>query len=129
MLAAQFCREQIPRLRAEATLESAAEELSGAGCELVVVVDAEQHPLGLLTVTDLLKAVLLRHQPSDGPVSALLADEPQLILEDTALGAALRRMSDDHTRHLLVVDAAGQLIGVVSQANILEQLSQGVDIG
>ncbi len=120
MLAGQFCVESVPRLRAEETFEGAVRQMVDAGQDLAVVVDTAQHPLGLLTASCLLQAAINARRERACSIGTMLTEVPETVQEDTAIGAALARMCPPN--YLLVVDADGQLVGVLNRAAVLSKL-------
>jgi len=86
----------------------------------VVVADPESgRPLGIFTLRDLLKRVALASCDRDQPITSVMSSDKLVSLggQATAYQAALA-MARHRLRHILVVDAAGRLIGVVSQMDL-----------
>lgn len=86
----------------------------------VVVADPESgRPLGIFTLRDLLKRVALASCDRDQPITSVMSSDQLVSLggHSTAYQAALA-MARHRLRHILVVDAAGRLVGVVSQNDL-----------
>ena len=86
----------------------------------VVITDpASGRPLGIFTLRDLLKRVALASCDRDLPITSVMSSDGLVSLggHATAYQAALA-MARHRLRHILVVDAAGSLIGVVSQNDL-----------
>ncbi len=105
---------------------------SRIGC--MVIADAEQRPLGILTLADLLPRVLLSGFDLTRPISEVMTVDPhQLPASASAYDAALE-MATHGVRHLLVVDSEGRLKGVVSERDLfslqrisLRQIRSGIE--
>lgn len=86
----------------------------------VVVADPDSgRPLGIFTLRDLLSRVALASCDRDQPITSVMSSDRLVTLggQATAYQAALA-MARHRLRHILVVDAAGRLIGVVSQNDL-----------
>ncbi len=102
------------------------------GC--MVIADAEQRPVGILTLSDLLPRVLLSGFDLARPISEVMTANPhQLPTSASAYDAALE-MATHGVRHLLVVDSEGRLKGVVSERDLfslqrisLRQIRAGIE--
>lgn len=86
------------------------------GC--MVIADAEQHPVGILTRGDLLSRIVLPGFDLTRPISDVMTPSPHTMsASDSAYDAALE-MATHGVRHLMVVDSAGRLKGVVSERDL-----------
>ncbi|NLF53752.1 MAG: CBS domain-containing protein, partial [Thauera phenolivorans] len=102
------------------------------GC--MVIVDDENHPVGVLTQSDLLPRVILAGVDLERPIGELMTANPhQLAATASAYDAALE-MATHGVRHLLVVDAEGRIKGVVSERDLfslqrisLRQIRAGIE--
>jgi len=89
------------------------------GC--VVVVDANEHPLGILTDRDVVILGLGRSRDLDAtPVSAVMSRLTAKVREVTAMARAIVRMGTDGVRRLPVVDHNGRLTGIVTYDDALK---------
>ena len=114
-----------------ATPETSLRDAVGAMAEhrvgSIVVVEPESgRPIGIFTLRDLLHRVAARSCDLDQMVMAVMSDSGLLMLNwrATIYHAALV-MARHGVHHVLVVDAAGKLAGVVSQDDIYELQSGG----
>ncbi len=100
----------------------------------MVVVDAENRPVGIFTKSDVLKRIVLPSVGLEEPVSAVMSPTPHTLpVSGNAYDAALA-MATHGIRHVLVVDESGQLQGVVSERDLftlqrvgLRQIRQTID--
>lgn len=113
---------------------SALERMSELRLGSMVVVDDTRRPVGILTQSDLLPRVILAGFDLARPIGELMTANPhQLPASASAYDAALE-MATHGVRHLLVVDAEGMLLGVVSERDLfslqrisLRQIRAGID--
>lgn len=93
----------------------------------IIVVEPESgRPIGIFTLRDLLHRVAAKHCDLDQMVMQVMSDSGLLMLNwrSTVYQAALM-MARHGIHHVIVVDAAGKLVGVVSQEDIYELQSGG----
>jgi len=90
---------------------------------LPVTEDAFSRKLvGVVTDRDLCMAVLVRgRDPSHVWVQECMTRYPVTCRPDEEVGAALQRMSERRVRRIPVVDDAGNLMGMVSLADLVHQ--------
>jgi CBS domain-containing protein len=95
------------------------------GC--VPVVDAEGHPLGMITKLDLVEQALAEKQPE--PIApALVAEQLMMPLaltldEHATIAHAAAMMAAEDIHHVPIVTESGCLIGVVSTMDIVRWLA------
>jgi CBS domain-containing protein len=101
------------------------------GLRVLPVIDQEQHVIGLLTEGSLLAHLRLGEPGNllDGPNSALRDGEPRVgdimtrdpltVADDAMAQEAARLMAEKGLKRLPVVNRAGQLIGMISQHDLL----------
>jgi CBS domain-containing protein len=85
----------------------------GMGITAVPVLDGEGHPTGILSLRDVVDAVTLA-APAQGPVTVIAATAT---IED-----ASRLLASTDYHHLVVVDAGGKAVGMVSAVDLLRGL-------
>lgn len=103
-------------LSAEATLGEAAHIMAQRRFSSVVVTDAERHPLGIVTERNILRAMhegalpqMPLHEAMSAPVIVMTGDTDSLDAYQTCLRKGIR--------HLVLVDDAGLVCGVVSETD------------
>ncbi|MEO1329763.1 MAG: DUF294 nucleotidyltransferase-like domain-containing protein [Pseudomonadota bacterium] len=83
----------------------------------VVLIDAEERPIGIVTNRDLTGRVLAAGLPGETPARAVMTADP-ITLPTNALGVdVLFEMLDHNVGHLPVVEG-GRLVGVVTQTDL-----------
>ncbi len=125
-LAAMIRRKPItatPDTTAREAVQIMAENRIGS----IIIVEPESgRPIGIFTLRDLLHRVAAKSCDLDQMVMAVMSDSGLLMLNwrSTAYQAALM-MARHGIHHVIVVDAAGKLVGIVSQEDIYELQSGG----
>lgn len=109
---------------------SACEAAQLMGTEHVgsVVVVEDGRPIGLVTDRDLTMATLLRPAGSDVPAVAAIASRPFLSIPAEASLVDATAIFDRHcVRRVGVVDASGELVGVLAADSVLQELGRPLD--
>lgn len=84
----------------------------------VVAVDGEGVPIGLMTQSDVVRRVVLGRVPLQQPLSAVMSADPATLPETATAHDAIFAMASRGIRHLLLVDSAGRLSGVISERDL-----------
>lgn len=112
-----------PRLAQNATMYQAVQFLVRGRRGAIVVVDGLR-PLGVLSERD-----VLRHGPPDPgtrdttPVSQVMSQPPVTIRSSVSLRDAIATMVERGYRHLVVVNAAGNLKGLLTSNDLIQYLT------
>ncbi|MCK9987370.1 MAG: CBS domain-containing protein [Azoarcus sp.] len=102
----------------DSSIRAALEKMSEMRIGCMVITDADQKPLGILTQSDLLPRVVLPGIDLQRPIGDVMTATPHVMsASDSAYDAALE-MATHGVRHLLVVDSEGRLQGVVSERDL-----------
>jgi signal-transduction protein with cAMP-binding, CBS, and nucleotidyltransferase domain len=102
------------------TLKDAVRIFDERSVSSVVIVDPERRPLGLLTDRDAVHAIA-RHGPSAlamGVTHVMISPVPSCAPE-TTVGEAMRRMTVDRVRHLVIM-SDDQMSGIVSIGDLVK---------
>jgi CBS domain-containing protein len=91
--------------------------MSGAEVGTIVVVDDEQKPLGIFTLTDLMERVVLPQLPLTGPIAAVMTRTPAS-LEDHASAQDAIALMASRGLHQLLLTRNGALTGVISERDL-----------
>ena len=115
----QFCQRHVVTCPPTDTVTKAAGIMSTKGVSSVVVTE-NSLPVGILTDRDLRNKVVSAGMDPGGIVVAEIMTSPLLVVEETAfLFEALYRMSRHDIHRIGVVDAHGNLVGIVTDSDIL----------
>jgi CBS domain-containing protein len=111
----------------ETTVRQALLEMDRAGANAVVVIEAERRvPLGIFTLHDLVRRVTLPGGDLEQPVAAVMTSGLITLEPHAPAHQAVLTMARNGVRHVVVVDAAGRLEGVVSQEELFALQRVGV---
>ncbi|HZD65921.1 MAG TPA: pyridoxamine 5'-phosphate oxidase family protein [Acidimicrobiales bacterium] len=115
---------QPPRVDAGTPVAEVARRMREDGVSLVFV---GEDPAGVLTERDLV-AALAREEGPDATAAAVASSAPVTATVGTPLGVATSRMLDHGIRHLVVVDDAGDPVGVLSLREAARMLVHVLDL-
>jgi len=101
----------------ETPLADALAAMEAARIGSVVVTDAAAHPIGILTLKDVLARVTLAGVPLDTPINAVMTPNPATLSADAPVADALVLMARQGIHHLPLLHD-GKLAGVVSEKDI-----------
>jgi CBS domain-containing protein len=138
---AQIMTTDVPTVRADMALNNVVDLLLSTARRRVVVVDAQQRVLGIITDGDLLRRAsaaerpgLLQKLSSRGRAAAVglakrtasevMTPNPITAKPETLLSEALRLLLQHGIKRLPVVDAEGRLVGMVGRGSIMQSLAQ-----
>lgn len=103
---------------ADATILHALELMNEHSIGSIVAVDDAMIPVGILTQSDILRRVVLAKAALTQPISAVMSANPIALPESARVYDAIFTMAERGVRHVLMVDAAGRLAGVVSERDL-----------
>lgn len=118
----------IPVCQAAGSWRRAAEALWECDAGIVVVLDANQRPLGVLSERDICRAVATR-EVLPHPLSAgdLVSGPAPYCRPDDDVRTALRRLMVHRIRSMPVVAQDGTMVGLVSIPRIVLRAKEGTD--
>ena len=111
--------EQIPRNAPDDLLRDALLEMSRKGLGTTVVVDSEDHILGVFTDGDLRRALDRQVDVHNARVAEVMTSGGKTIAPGTLAAEALRMMQEYRINALPVVNSAGKLAGVLNMHDLL----------
>jgi CBS domain-containing protein len=137
-LVTNVMRTQTICVRTDATVESIAAVLLSEGLRCVVVVDADTHPLGIVSKSDLLRDRMdhtgeSRTPPEDGfhvedrddrVASDVMTPFVHALPEKAPLTFAIALMASEGLLEVPVVDEGGAVIGLVTALDALQWLAR-----
>jgi CBS domain-containing protein len=85
----------------------------------------ERKVIGTVTDRDLTIRVLASAKPASTPVGEVMTREATLVHEDDDVSEVVSKMGDEQIRRVPVVDKMGELIGVVSLGDLVEEVRSG----
>jgi len=104
----------------EATLLDVVKIMAGHNVGLVAVVDEAGRPLGVVSERDIVRALARGVQLSAKAIEVGTRGDLLTAKPEDDIYSAIKKMRERGTRHILVVDDAGKLVGVVSIRDLME---------
>ena len=114
----QFMQRELLECAPALSVREAAARMHAAQCGSVLVVEAGQ-PVGIWTETDAIAGAWLSIDDLARPVADFMSAPVQSIAAQATLGEAARRFRQAGVRHLLVNDARGCRLGIVSRTDVV----------
>jgi CBS domain-containing protein len=115
-----FMKTEVGFCSAEDSLRKAAEIMLRQDCGVVPVVNEEGKVVGMLSDRDMCLAIVARNRKaSDVKTKDLIKGEPVVCAANNKIEAALRKMRKNQIKQLAVVGESGELVGVLSDNDIL----------
>ncbi len=119
-----ICTRSVDLAEREESVWRAAERMHHRVIGCLLVVDQDQHPIGILTDRDIVERVVsLSRDPMTTTVEEVMTTPVISIKEHAALHEALDVMRQNAIRRLAVVDERGILVGVLSLDDVLMYLA------
>ncbi len=100
------------------SIQHAVEIMGGRKIGSVIVVNGDGAPIGVLTQTDVVRRVVLGRVPLETQITEVMSHYPATLPEPATACDAMMAMASRGIRHLLLVDEAGRLSGVVSERDL-----------
>jgi CBS domain-containing protein len=104
----------------EATLLDVVKIMATHNVGLVAVVDEAGRPLGVVSERDVIRALARGVQLSAKAIEVGTRGDLLTAKAEDDIYSAIKKMRERGTRHILVVDDAGKLVGVVSIRDLIE---------
>lgn len=102
------------------TIRDAVARMSERNYGAVVIVDAADQVLGMVTERDIMKRVVNAGvNPDTTPLSEIMTSDVRVAREDDELLEWMRMMSNERFRRLPVVDDKGKLVSIVTQGDFV----------
>jgi len=107
-------------------VEGAAKQMVEERIHSLPVVGRSGELLGIVTGTDLMRALAGAHPPpawrGDVPVDSVMTHDPMTLEPDATIADAAALMADAGVRHVPIVDPNGTVVGIVSDRDLREAL-------
>jgi CBS domain-containing protein len=125
MTIAKLCVGDVDCAEAEETACQAATRMRQRAVGTLVIVNAAQEPIGIITDRDLMERVVAEARDATNTlVGEIMTRDPMTIAADEPIQVALSRMCRGGFRRLPVVNREGTLVGLVSMDDMLMLLSE-----
>jgi CBS domain-containing protein len=115
-----FVKHQPLTVTQEATLLDVVKIMATHNVGLVAVVDEAGRPLAVVSERDIVRALARGVQLSAKAIEVGTRGNLLTAKAEDDIYSAIKKMRERGTRHILVVDDAGKLVGVVSIRDLIE---------
>lgn len=128
MLVHKCCQHHVITIEPEADLAAAAAAMRREHVGMLIVVDPQRHPVGVLTDRDIvIQTVSNDTKARDVTVRDAMTPAPVVVYAEESIADVTERMRCVGVRRLPVVDNAGKLIGIIASDDVLDFLAAQVD--
>lgn len=125
MMLGDISKKQVITLSSDDSVQKAAQQMRDKDVGSIVVVDAQQHPVGVLTDRDIvMQAVAENVDLSARKVDDFMSRNLLILRTSNSLQEAIRGMEEKCVRRAPVVDEQGALYGLIALDDCLISLSQ-----
>ncbi len=125
MTAGRICRREVDLADADESIVTAVKRMGERGVGTLIVLDDDKHPAGILTDRDVALRVVGAGKKLEGTtVADVMTAHPRTVSEETPIEDALSTMRSLAVRRLPVVNADGELQGIVSLDDVLALLAE-----
>jgi CBS domain-containing protein len=112
------------------TIVEVAEIMKREDVGLVPVIDESGKLIGLLTDRDIvMKVVADGRDPRGTAVSEVMTTDTASCLEQDSVEMVMQQMASHQVRRIPIVDTAGTIVGIVSQADVATRLANPRETG
>ena len=115
----EVCSRDLLICNADVTVQKAAGLMSRRRCSSIFVRGADGNIIGILTDNDLRKKVIAEGLPIEKPVAEIMSAPVVTIPEHALVFEALMAMMQQGIKHIGVTDASRQVVGVVTNQDVL----------
>ena len=120
MSVGEYCVRKVVTAHPEETVQMAAQYMAQQEVGALVITEGTT-PVGIVTDRDLVTRLLVTDDDAHiVTLSAVMTPHPVCVSEATSLEEAVARMRTYHIRRLVVVNEAGELVGIFSLDDLLE---------
>ena len=112
----------MPRLPPSARLSEGIAAMLGASADYLLIADGGR-ALGIITERDIPRLLAAHTDPQAVTLAEVMTAPLHTISSTTSVTTALEEMGHYRVRHMVIVDADGQLTGVISQRRLFERLA------
>ena len=124
MSVSEYCVRKVVTARPEETVRTAAQRMARHEVGALVITE-DTKPVGIVTDRDLVLRVLAKgDDPQTVALRTVMTTSLVCVPETTALEEAAARMRTYHIRRLVVVNAAGELVGIFALDDMLELVGE-----
>jgi len=106
------------------TVENVMRTMARQGIASVLVIDGDEHVLGIFSERDVLNKVSERFEEvKDSPVSDVMTANPTCVYESDSPGKAMNLMATAGFRHVPILDVDDKVVGVIGPRRVTKFLN------
>jgi CBS domain-containing protein len=121
----RICCREVYFIEPGESAATAAVRMRDSSVGTLVIMNAKQAPLGMVTDRDLVTRVMATgNNPAEIQVAAIMTTPAETVREDCPIEDAVARMRRSQIRRLIVVDASGRLVGIASVDDVVSLLAE-----
>ena len=120
----RICNRNVHLVSPDETIHEAACRMRDCEVGMLVALDEQRRPIGVVSDRDLAIRVLANGHDIDAPVRTVWTGCPRTIAEEAPLESALSLMMYGGVRRLPVVDRDGRLVGLITLDDALSLLTE-----
>lgn len=105
----------------DASLHNVAQMMAGYDCGSIPVIENEQdkRPVGIITDRDItVRTIAQNHNPMHMIAGEVMTENIVTVTPDMSVEDCCKKMESNQIRRMVVVNDAGELVGIVAQADI-----------
>jgi CBS domain-containing protein len=126
LTAGELMSSPIESVEADLPLKTAAHKLIEKDINRLLVTE-QGHPVGVISTSDFVSSIARQAPPMRETVADVMSDAILVCRDKTPLASAARTMTQAGWRSVLVVNAKGTPLGVVSGKDLMPYVVNGVD--
>ncbi len=126
LTAGELMSTPVESVEANLPLKTAAHKLVEKDINRLLVTD-EGQPVGVISTSDFVSSIARQEAPRRETVADVMSDAILVCRDKTPLASAARTMTQAGWRSVLVVDAKGKPLGVVSGKDLMPYVVNGID--
>ena len=119
----QIMTETVVTVTESQSLADAGAVMTDADIKSVIVSDAAERPIGILTSTDFVELAADDESPAQSSVGTYMTDDIVTATPDTPVREAANLMVEHNISHLPVVQDDGRLTGIVTTTDVAAYVS------
>ena len=120
MLCADVMKKDVRRCRETVSAADCARMMRDGNIGFVPVVDVHDEVVGVVTDRDLALRVLAERLPGETPVGTVMTRDVRVCHPEDEVQAAGRKMAQVRKSRLVVTDARGRCVGVISLSDVAQ---------
>jgi len=119
-----ICNRNLIFCEIDDSIQKAASIMREKNCGSILVRNAKEEFIGIITDTDLRNKVVAVNYNSTQPVSSIMSSPLIAISEHSFIFEAILKSMEDNKRHVIISDTGGKIAGIATHKDMLNAQSQ-----